>query len=127
MEVQGSSDLIDLSVAMTKGERKMDALKIDTVEQQREQLIESIRTLPADALQEVADEIARLRQKIADKSSAIEKESEVETSLNEETYSPYKDLKEFGLIGYVKDGPSDLSVNYKKYLTESLMEKYGYC
>ena len=127
MEVQGSSDLIDLSVAMTKGERKMDALKIDTVEQQREQLIESIRTLPADALQEVADEIARLRQKMADKSSAIEKESEVETSLNEETYSPYKDLKEFGLIGYVKDGPSDLSVNYKKYLTESLMKKYGYC
>ncbi|MGB3296816.1 MAG: hypothetical protein WBA76_01005 [Phormidesmis sp.] len=105
----------------------MDALKINTVEQQREQLIEAIRTLPDDALQEVADEIARLRQKTEDRSSATDKEAEVETSLKEDTYSPYEDLKEFGLIGYVEDGPSDLSVNYKKYLTESLMEKYGYC
>ena len=104
----------------------MDVVKIDTVAQQREQLIEAIQTLSADALQEVADEIARLRQRTEDKSSDTEKESEVETALNEETYSPYEDLKEFGLIGYVKDGPSDLSVNYKKYLTESLMEKYGY-
>ena len=119
--------MIDLSAVTTEGERKMDALKIDIVEQQREQLIEDIRALPADALQEVADEIARLRQKTEDGSSTTKIELEVEASLNEEAYSPYEDLKEFGLIGYVEDGPSDLSVNYKKYLTESLMEKYGYC
>ena len=102
----------------------MDALKTDTVEQQREQLAEIIRTLPAEALQEVAEEIARLRQKIEDKGTATE---EAETASDEKAYSPYQDLKDFGLIGYVEDGPSDLSVNYKKYLTESLMEKYGYC
>lgn len=32
--------------------------------------------------------------------------------------------KESGLIGCIEDGPEDLSVNYKKYLTEYLDEKY---
>ena len=35
-------------------------------------------------------------------------------------------LKEAGLIGCA-EGDSDLSVNYKQYLTESLNEKYSHC
>lgn len=33
-------------------------------------------------------------------------------------------LKESGLIGCIKDGPGDLSVNYKEYLYEYLDKKY---
>ncbi|MEL6816058.1 MAG: hypothetical protein AAFP03_14810 [Cyanobacteria bacterium J06598_3] len=36
---------------------------MDTVEQQRRQLLEEIKTLPADVLQEASDFIARLHQK----------------------------------------------------------------
>jgi len=32
---------------------------------------------------------------------------------------------ESGLIGCIEDGPEDLSVNYKQYLTEYLEQKYS--
>lgn len=38
---------------------------------------------------------------------------------------PLQLLKQAGLIGCA-EGDSDLSVNYKQYLTESLNEKYGH-
>lgn len=91
----------------------MDALQ-DSVEQQRQQLIETIRVLPAEALQEVADAIARLRHKAL--------HSEAEQISDEVTYemrrSPYEAFEKAGLIGCIKDMPPDLSVNYKAYLAE---------
>ena len=32
--------------------------------------------------------------------------------------------RDSGLIGCIKDGPEDLSVNYKQYVAESLDEKH---
>ncbi|WP_271836540.1 ribbon-helix-helix protein, CopG family [Dolichospermum lemmermannii] len=42
----------------------------------------------------------------------------------ESPVKPLQRLRESGLIGCA-EGDSDLSVNYKQYLTESLNEKYG--
>ncbi|MFM6128117.1 MAG: hypothetical protein ACKPBV_05130 [Sphaerospermopsis kisseleviana] len=42
----------------------------------------------------------------------------------ESPVKPLQLLRESGLIGCA-EGDSDLSVNYKQYLTESLNEKYG--
>jgi hypothetical protein len=44
----------------------------------------------------------------------------------ESPVKPLQLLRESGLIGCA-EGDSDLSVNYKQYLTESLNEKYSYC
>ncbi|MBD2278648.1 CopG family transcriptional regulator [Anabaena cylindrica UHCC 0172] len=43
----------------------------------------------------------------------------------ESPVKPLQLLRESGLIGCA-EGDSDLSVNYKQYLTESLNEKYGH-
>ncbi|WP_199288894.1 ribbon-helix-helix domain-containing protein [Pseudanabaena sp. FACHB-1998] len=43
----------------------------------------------------------------------------------ESPVKPLQLLMESGLIGCA-EGDSDLSVNYKQYLTESLNEKYGH-
>lgn len=98
----------------------MDAVK-DSVEQQRQKLMEDIRALPAEALKEVADAITRLRQKAL--------HSEAEPTFYEvtckTTRSPYEAFEKAGLIGCIKDAPPDLSVNYKAYLAEGLAEKYG--
>lgn len=96
----------------------MDAVQ-NSVEQQREQLIEEIRTLPADALKEAVEAIAQLRDEIAEREKA-EQPSEQTSS------SPYEAFKKSGLIGCIKDGPPDLSTNYKEYITEYLEEKHGY-
>lgn len=84
-------------------------------------MIEDIRALPAEALQEVADAIARLRQKALP--SEAEQVSDDVTS--EMTRSPYEAFEKAGLIGCIKDAPPDLSVSYKAYLAEGLAEKYG--
>lgn len=44
--------------------------------------------------------------------------------LRQESPKPLQLLQQAGLIGCA-DADPDLSVNYKKYLTESLNEKYG--
>ena len=98
----------------------MDAVR-DSVEQQRQQLMEDIRALPDEALQEVADEIARLQQKALH--SEAEQTSDEVTSKT--TRSPYEAFEKAGLIGCIKDAPPDLSENYKAYLAEGLAEKYG--
>jgi Ribbon-helix-helix protein, copG family len=43
----------------------------------------------------------------------------------ETTVKPLQLLQQAGLIGCA-EGESDLSANYKQYLTESLNEKYGH-
>jgi hypothetical protein len=43
----------------------------------------------------------------------------------ETTVKPLQLLQQAGLIGCA-EGETDLSVNYKQYLTESLNEKYGH-
>lgn len=93
----------------------MDAVQ-DPVEQQRQQLIEAIQKLPAETLQEVADQVARLRSETAD---CVEAEQTPEPA--EE--SAYEKFKKSGLIGCM-EGPPDLSVNYKKYLAEGWARKY---
>jgi predicted nucleic acid-binding Zn-ribbon protein len=90
---------------------------MDAIEQQRKQLLEEIQTLPADVLQEVSNFIERLRQKAESGETLAAKTGETETTLGKEVANPYQELKEFGLIGFA-EGPSDLSVNYKKYLAE---------
>ncbi|MGD1865283.1 MAG: hypothetical protein ACFB0D_12075 [Phormidesmis sp.] len=95
---------------------------MNATELQRQQLIDDIQSLPANVIKEAAEFIARLRQQ----ASEVKQAPPTEESLDDSSYSPYEDLKEFGLIGFVKEGPSDLSVNYKQALTDSLMEKYGH-
>jgi hypothetical protein len=92
----------------------MDAIETDAVEQKRQQLIQEIQTLPASVLQEAADLIAQLHRKAKTLSTA--------KSSDQEVANPYQELKEFGLIG-CGEGPSDLSVNYKKYLAEGWGKK----
>ena len=94
----------------------MDAVQ-NSVEQQREQLVEDIKTLPADVLQEVANLVDHLQKR---------EETEAEKSSEQPSQSPYDALKEAGLVGFIKDGPSDLSTNYKQYIIEYLEEKHGY-
>lgn len=89
---------------------------MNTAERQRQQLLEEIKDLPVDVLQEVTDFITQLRQK-----TAI---SEADQSSNSSSLTPYEALMESGLIGCGK-GPSDLSTNYKTYLAEDLEKKYG--
>lgn len=96
----------------------MDMMEVESVKRQREQLLEEIRTLPAEVLQEISDLVLRSRQKMAVNES--EHPSEPTTS------SPYEAFKEAGLIGCIKDAPPDLSVNYKEYLAKGLAEKYGH-
>lgn len=96
----------------------MDAVQ-DSVEQQRQQLIKEIQALPAEAVKEAVEAITRLRNKAARKEEA-EQPSEQTSS------SPYEALKKSGLIGCIKDGPPDLSTNYKEYIIEYLEEKHGY-
>lgn len=48
-----------------------------------------------------------------------------EKSHKELPVKPLQLLRDSGLIGCAK-GDSDLSVNYKQYLTESLDKKYGH-
>ncbi|MEO0886998.1 MAG: hypothetical protein AAFY54_13920 [Cyanobacteria bacterium J06648_10] len=85
----------------------MDATKVSTVEQTRQQLLEKIKTLPAGVLQELAEFVSQLHQR--------EKASDTEEILEEAATNPYEDLKD--LIG-CGEGPADLSTNYKAYLRE---------
>ncbi len=87
----------------------MNAVSQQEMEQQREALLESIQTLPREVLQELAEFIEYLRHKA--KPSAAQ--PPIENDETEVPYSPYKELKKFGLIGFAEDGPSDFSVNYK--------------
>lgn len=84
--------------------------KIDTVEQQRKELIEEVQTLPADALQKLTDFVTGLRQNA--EASKAEQFSEKAVT------SPYQSLEEFGLIG-CGEGPFDLSTNYRAYLADA--------
>lgn len=93
----------------------MDAVQ-DSIEQQRKQLIEEVRSLPAECLQEVIDFVNQLHQKTQN--------SETEQATTRIEQSPYEALQASGLIG-CGEGPADLSVNHKKYCAEGLMEKYG--
>lgn len=91
---------------------------MEAIEQQRTQLIELIQTLPAEALQKAEDFITGLKE-------------QADTSTNEQATegnspSPYEALKKAGLIGCIKDGEPDLSVNYKQYITKHLEEKHDY-
>ena len=90
---------------------------MDTIEQQRKQLIDDIQTLPSDILEEISDLIVRFRQQKAT--------SKNETDSAQEPQSAYERLQEAGLIGCIKDGPADGSTNYKQYINEYLTEKYG--
>ena len=92
----------------------MDATEMDAIEQKRKQLIQEIQTLPASVLQEATDLIAQLHRKAETLNAKKSSEKEVA--------NPYQELKEFGLIGFA-EGPSDLSVNYKKYLAEGWGKK----
>jgi hypothetical protein len=90
---------------------------MDAIEQQREQLLEDVQTLPVAVLQEASDFIAQLRQKSA--------ESKTAQGSEQATSSPYEVLKESGFIGCAED-PSDLSANHKKYLEEGWKEKHDH-
>ena len=89
-----------------------------SVEELRKQLIEDIQTLPADALQTVAEAMKQLHGDTGSQRNA-------EHPSSKKTSSPYEAFQESGLIGCIKDAPPDLSVNYKHYLAEGLAEKYG--
>jgi hypothetical protein len=91
---------------------------MDATEQQRERLLEEIQTLPADALQEAAELIARLRQKVTT--------SEVEQPTEQAPISAYERFKKSGLIGCIKDGPPDLAANHRKYVAEYLEKKHDH-
>jgi hypothetical protein len=91
---------------------------MDATEQQRERLLEEIRTLPADVLQEVSNLIERIQQKAGNAQDSVEETSGAESLSDKKGANPYQELKEFGLIGFAKDGPTDLSVNYRDYLKE---------
>ena len=92
---------------------------MNAAEAQRQQLLDDIRALPDEALQEALSFIAQLRQKSASTKVA-------EQSSEPATQSPYEALKESGLIGCIKDAPSDLSINYKQYLAEGWRQKYSH-
>jgi len=89
---------------------------MDTAEQQRQQLLEDVRTLPAEVLQEVSNVVARLRQETV-VIAAVKSSSEGVSS------TPYDLLKESGFIGCA-EGPPDLAANHKAYLEKHLMNKY---
>jgi hypothetical protein len=91
---------------------------MDAIEQQRKQLLEDIKMLPADVLQEASDFIARLRQKAA--APEVEQRSEQASS------SPYETFKKSGLIGCIQDGPPDLAANHRKYVAEYLEQKHDH-
>jgi hypothetical protein len=90
---------------------------MDAIEQQREQLLEEIQTLPEDVLQEVSNLIARLRQKAESVETSAAEASETDPSSEKAVANPYQELKEFGLIG-CGEGPADLATNYRAYLRE---------
>ncbi len=88
---------------------------MNAIEQQREELVASVQTLPGEVLHELADFIGYLRHKV--------EISGAEQPVQENTRSPYEILKESGFIGFA-EGPADLSVNHKAYLEKYLTEKY---
>ena len=118
---------------------------MNTAEQQQEKIVESVRALPEDVLQELAGFIEYLRYKASDhgtrpllknavadqEEKAVklvgygEKSPEVESKPVAESTSPYEAFKNSGFIG-CGEGPSDLAANHKKYLEQGLQEKYGY-
>ncbi len=89
-----------------------------SVEELRKRLIEDIQTLPAEALQAVAEAIKQLH-------GNTDNQQDAEQPSAEKASSPYEAFQESGLIGCIKDAPPDLSVDYKHYLVEGLAEKYG--
>lgn len=87
---------------------------MDTTDQQRKALLENIRMLPTELLQELTDFVTQLQQKA--------QTLKTEQALEKKVTNPYQELKEFGLIG-CGEGPSDLSTNYKAYLREGFGSK----
>jgi len=86
-------------------------------DKQREELIEVVKALPVESLQELAIFLQYLKYKAG--SAERERPSDAKPS-------PYESFKEAGLIGCIKDAPPDLSVNYKKYLAEGLTEPHDH-
>ncbi len=95
---------------------------MNTAEAQRQQLLDNIRVLPDEFFQEVLEVTNRLRHRAEKEGiSVVSSEQPAEQA----TQSPYEVLKESGLIGCIKDGPSDLSTNYKQYIVEYLEQYSG--
>lgn len=86
-------------------------------DKQREELIEIVKALPEESLQELAIFLQYLKYKA---SSAERKQP------SDAKPSPYESFKQAGLIGCIKDAPPDLSVNYKKYLAEGLAKTHDH-
>ncbi|MEL7359373.1 MAG: hypothetical protein AAFN40_22805 [Cyanobacteria bacterium J06560_6] len=89
---------------------------MNAMEVRRQQMLDNVQALPDDFLEEALEYLSKLRRKA--RALGIERTS------GSVVGSTYKALEQAGMIGYVKDGPSDLSVNHKKYITEYLEGKY---